>query len=408
MPLFDNEYGTDEYFDGDTFAFPTKLLIRGGRILPFHLRFPVHNALAVNSYSLFAEVMYKSKGAWVSKTVTSDAQYMDENLQEDSNVNAIEGVSEHVKWSDIGGMDNIKEEIKESIEYPYKFPDLYAKFGVRAPRGILLFGPPGCGKTLLARAVASELNAKFYNIRGSDIMSRWIGESEKGVKRLFEQAQKNKPSVIFIDEFEGFMMRRGANLSIEDGGGAAAYTRILNEFMSRLDGFDQSEGIILLAATNRPDLVDSSIMRPGRIDKLIYIPVPDAEGRKSIFKIHTRCKPLADDVDFDMLAKLTENFSGADIENVCREAAMVPLRKVIKKYTRAGVESTGRIDEHDRFDDDFDEGIKDAKITMQDFEEALDTVKPVIDLDVLYLNEEFNENIYNSYEEVEDSHGIYR
>ncbi len=196
--------------------------------------------------------------------------------------------------------------------------------GIRPPRGILLFGPPGCGKTLLAKAVATESEANFLSIKGPEVMSKWVGESEKAIRELFRKARQAAPAVVFIDEIDSIAPRRGMGY-----GDSRVTERVVSQLLTEMDGLERLEGVVVIAATNRPDILDPALLRPGRFDRLILVPPPDEKGRLEILKVHTRHMPLAPDVNLEELAKKTEGYSGADIEALCREAAMMALREDI-------------------------------------------------------------------------------
>ncbi|MCC6024835.1 MAG: CDC48 family AAA ATPase [Desulfurococcaceae archaeon] len=226
-----------------------------------------------------------------------------------------------VRWSDIGGLDDVKQELRESIEWPMKYPHVFEKMGIQPPKGILLFGPPGTGKTLLAKAVATESGANFIAIRGPEILSKWVGESEKAIRQIFRRARMVAPAIVFFDEIDSIASVRGSDPS-------GVIDRIVNQLLTELDGIQPLRRVTVIAATNRPDLLDPALLRPGRFDKLIYVPPPDLKARIEIFKVHTRKIPLEEDVNLEELARLTEGYTGADIAAVCREATMIALREV--------------------------------------------------------------------------------
>jgi transitional endoplasmic reticulum ATPase len=231
----------------------------------------------------------------------------------------------NVRWTDIGDYEDVKQELKEAVEWPIKHPDAFKRLGIRAPRGILLVGPPGCGKTLFARAVATESEANFISVKGPELLSKWVGESEKAVREIFRKARMAAPSVIFFDEIDAIAPMRGL-----DYGDSRVTERIISQLLTEMDGLVTLENVTVLAATNRPDILDPALLRPGRFDRIIYVPPPNQEARKEILKIHTRNMPLAEDVDLDELAKITEGYSGSDLEAVVREAAMIALRRNIE------------------------------------------------------------------------------
>ncbi|MFN4046440.1 MAG: AAA family ATPase, partial [Acidilobaceae archaeon] len=227
-----------------------------------------------------------------------------------------------VRWDDIGGLDNVKQELREAVEWPLKYPEVFEKMGVRPPKGILLYGPPGTGKTLLAKAVATESGANFIAVRGPEILSKWVGESEKAIRKIFERARQVAPAIIFFDEIDSIAPARGYRF---DSSGVT--DRIVNQMLTEMDGIVPLNKVVVIAATNRAELVDPALLRPGRFDRIIYVPPPDLKARKEIFKVHLKKAPLAGDVDIDRLAELTEGYTGADIEAVVREAVMLKLRE---------------------------------------------------------------------------------
>ena len=230
-----------------------------------------------------------------------------------------------VHWTDIGGLKDVKEDLIEAVEWPLKNPEVFKRMGIRPPKGILLYGPPGCGKTLLARAVATESEANFITIKGPEVFSKWVGESEKAIREVFRKARMAAPAVIFFDEFDSLVPRRG--MGYADSG---VSERVISQLLTEIDGIITLEDVVVIAATNRPDIVDPAVLRPGRFDRLIYVPEPDQEAILEIFKIYTKGMPLAKDVDLSQLVTMTKNYSGADIEALCREAALNALRKDIK------------------------------------------------------------------------------
>ena len=230
-----------------------------------------------------------------------------------------------VRWTDIGGLENVKEDLKEAVEWPLKNPEVFTRMGIHPPKGILLYGPPGCGKTLLARAVATESEANFITIKGPEVFSKWVGESEKAIREVFRKARMASPSVIFFDEFDSLVPGRG--MGYADSG---VTERVISQLLTEMDGLISLEDVVIIAATNRPDIVDPAILRPGRFDRLIYVPEPDKESRLKIFKIYTKNMPLAKDVDLSQLVIMTKQYSGADIEALCREAGLNALRNDMK------------------------------------------------------------------------------
>ncbi len=228
----------------------------------------------------------------------------------------------NVHWDDIGDLDHVKQQLKEMVEWPLKHPEMFSRMGIEPPKGILLFGPPGCGKTLLAKAVATESEANFIAVRGPEVLSKWVGESEKAIRKVFQKARQAAPCIIFFDEIDSIAPRRGMY-----GGESGVTERLVNQLLAEMDGIEKLKNVVVIAATNRPDILDPALLRPGRFDRIVYVPPPDKNGRLEIFKVHTKKMPLADDVDLEKLAEMTEGYTGADIEAVCREAALNALRE---------------------------------------------------------------------------------
>lgn len=227
-----------------------------------------------------------------------------------------------VKWNDIGGLESVKQELREIVEWPLKYPEIFAKVGVKPPKGVLLFGPPGSGKTLLAKAVATEGGANFIAVRGPEVLSKWVGESERAIREIFRKARQYSPAIVFFDEIDAIAYIRGTDI-----GSSRVGERIVSQLLTEMDGIADLQGVIVIAATNRPDMLDPALLRPGRFEKIIYVPPPDAKGRLEILLIHTRGVPLAEDVDIEELAKLTEGYTGADLAALVREASMIALRE---------------------------------------------------------------------------------
>jgi transitional endoplasmic reticulum ATPase len=230
----------------------------------------------------------------------------------------------NVRWDDVGGLDDAQLKLKEGVELPLRSPQSFKRMGIRPAKGFLLFGPPGTGKTLLAKAVAREAEANFVATKSSDLLSKWYGESEQQVSRLFERARQVAPTVIFIDEIDSLAPARGGGL-----GEPAVTERVVNTLLAEMDGLEDMQGVVVMGATNRPNLLDPALLRPGRFDELVYVPVPDLTGRRKILGIHTRKMPLADDVSLDDLAEKTERFTGADLEDLTRRAGLIALRQSI-------------------------------------------------------------------------------
>ena len=230
-----------------------------------------------------------------------------------------------VKWSDVGGLENIKQELKEAIEWPLKYPDVFKKANTNPPKGILLYGKPGTGKTLLAKAVANESGVNFISIKGPQLISRYVGESERGVRETFRTAKHAAPTILFFDEIDSIVPKRGSSST-----DAHVTERVISQFLTEMDGIEELKGVVVLAATNRLDLVDPAMLRSGRFDIIFELPAPDEKTREDIFKIHTGNKPLASDVDLPRLSKDTEGKTGSDIEFVCRKASMFAVREYIE------------------------------------------------------------------------------
>ncbi|ADI73914.1 AAA family ATPase, CDC48 subfamily [Methanohalobium evestigatum Z-7303] len=230
----------------------------------------------------------------------------------------------HINWDDIGGLDNAKQELSEAVEWPLKYPDLFKAVNTTPPRGVILYGPPGTGKTMLAKAVSGESEANFISIKGPELLSKYVGESERAIRETFRKAKQAAPTVIFIDEIDSIAPRRGKSND------SNVTERVVSQILTEMDGIEELKDVVVIAATNRLDIVDPALLRPGRFDRMVYVSIPEKESRKMIFNIHLEGKPLADNVDIEKLANITEGYSGADIEAICREAALLALREVIK------------------------------------------------------------------------------
>jgi len=254
-----------------------------------------------------------------------------------------------VNWADVGGLTEVKQELQEAVEWPIKKPEVFKRVGIRPPKGILLFGPPGCGKTMLAKAVATESEANFISIKGPELFSKWVGESEKAIREVFRKGRTAAPSIVFFDELDSVVPRRGMGF-----GDSGVSERVISQLLTEMDGIESLVNVVIIGATNRPDIIDQAILRPGRFDRLIYVPAPDHATRLNILKIHTRNMPLARDVDLEQIAHQAAGYSGADLEAVSREAGLISLRR----------------------------DIDTKSVTIEDFRDALERVRPSVTPDM--------------------------
>jgi len=272
-----------------------------------------------------------------------------------------------VKWEDVGGLEDVKRELQEAVEWPMKYPGLYDKLGHSMPRGILLHGPSGTGKTLLAKAVATQSEANFVSVRGPELLSKWVGESERGIREIFKRARQSAPCVVFFDEIDSIAPIRGA------GGETAVTERVVSQLLTELDGMENMHGVIVLAATNRADMIDPALLRPGRFDKIIQIPLPDKESRKSILKINAEKIPTISDendpnhINFEKLSELTDGLSGADTASIANTAVSLVIHEFLDKNPDVK---------------DIEKKDVDAKVTMKHFEEAVKKVREQKDLKI--------------------------
>ncbi|MFX1295536.1 MAG: CDC48 family AAA ATPase [Promethearchaeota archaeon] len=247
----------------------------------------------------------------------------------------------NVHWSDVGGLEEVKQELRETVEWPLKDPDSFKRLAIIPPKGVLLVGPPGCGKTLLARAIATESEANFIAIKGPEVLSKWVGESEKAIREVFRKARTAAPAIIFFDEIDAITPMRGMVY-----GDSGVTTRVISQLLTEMDGLEALRDVIVIAATNRPDIIDRALLRVGRFDRIIYVGGPDTRSRMKIFEIYTKNMPLADDVSIEHLVRITKNFAGGDIEGCCHEAALLALREdrsAQKVYQRHFEEAIKRI-----------------------------------------------------------------
>ncbi|MHB8546794.1 MAG: CDC48 family AAA ATPase [Nitrosotalea sp.] len=254
-----------------------------------------------------------------------------------------------VAWDDVGGLDSLKEEVREAVEWPMKHAEAFAYANIISPKGILMYGPPGTGKTLIAKAVASTTESNFISIKGPELLSKWVGESEKGIREVFRKARQAAPCIIFLDEIDSLAPSRGSG-----GSDSNVTERVVSQILTELDGLEELHNVVVIGATNRLDIVDAALLRPGRFDIIIEVPLPDKKGRENIFKIHTKKKPLAADLDFKKLVEQTDGYSGAEIESICNRAAMSAVRQYVAKKGK---------------------DVKTIKITQDDFQKAFEKVK---------------------------------
>ena len=291
-----------------------------------------------------------------------------------------------VSWEEIGGLAEVKKELMEAVEWPMKYPGLYDKLGHKMPRGILLHGPSGTGKTLMAKAVATESEANFVSVRGPELLSKWVGESERGIREIFKRARQSAPCVIFFDEIDSIAPIRGA------GGETAVTERVVSQLLTELDGMENMHGVVVLAATNRADMIDPALLRPGRFDKIIQIPLPDKDGRKMVMEIHSKDIPLADKngpdkIDFDKLAELTDGLSSADVASIANTAVSLVVHEHLDN---AAPDKNLSDDETKKLVDEIEKKAENAKVTMKHYEEAVRKVREQKDL-------KMNEKLVQSY-----------
>ncbi|MDA1197215.1 MAG: CDC48 family AAA ATPase [Nanoarchaeota archaeon] len=300
------------------------------------------------------DIKLKEGGAPIPKAVLEQLMISQEDFKEalksvrPSALREVHIERPTTKWTDVGGLLDVKQELKEAVEWPLKTPDAFTRLGVRPPRGILLYGAPGTGKTLLARAVAHESDANFISVKGPELLSKWVGESEKAVREIFKKARQTSPTIVFFDEIDSLAPRRGGSSE-----GSHVHETVVNQLLTEIDGLEEMQDVVVIAASNRPDIIDTALLRPGRFDRMILVTSPDEKTRKEVFKVHTAPMPL-NGVSLDILASKTEGYAGADIESVCREAAMLALRKDIRA----------------------------KEVTTEDFDNALLKVPPSITPDV--------------------------
>ncbi|MFB6136567.1 MAG: 26S protease regulatory subunit, partial [Halobacteriaceae archaeon] len=260
--------------------------------------------------------------------------------------------------------------LRETIQWPLDYPEVFEELDVDSAKGVLMYGPPGTGKTLLAKAVANESESNFISVKGPELLNKYVGESEKGVREIFSKARENAPTVVFFDEIDAIAGERGRNT-----GDSGVGERVVSQLLTELDGIEDLEDVVVVATSNRPDLIDSALLRPGRLDRHVHVPVPDEAARRAIFEVHTRTKPLADDVDLDYLAAETEGFVGADVEALVREATMNATREFINSVSPEEV----------------DESVGNVRVRAEHFEAALEEVGPSVDEEVRERYDEMEE-----------------
>jgi transitional endoplasmic reticulum ATPase len=286
-----------------------------------------------------------------------------------------------VTWADVGGLEGTKERLRETIQWPLDYPEVFEQMDVQSAKGVLLYGPPGTGKTLLAKAVANEAESNFISVKGPELLDKYVGESEKGVREIFSKARENAPTVVFFDEIDAIATERGQNT-----GESGVSERVVSQLLTELDGLETLEDVVVVATTNRPDLIDSALIRPGRLDRHVHVPVPDEAARRAILDVHTKHKPLADDVDLNEVASRTDGYVGADIEALAREASMNATREFINSVAP----------------DETHESVGNVRVTMEHFEEAMDEVVPSVTDETRDRYEEIEQRFRRSDVESED------
>ncbi|MBY8982494.1 MAG: CDC48 family AAA ATPase [Candidatus Lokiarchaeota archaeon] len=280
----------------------------------------------------------------------------------------------NVSWNQVGGLNELKQRLIEAVDWPLSHPNIFIRMGITPPKGILLYGPPGCGKTLIARAIATESKANFISIKGPELLSKWVGESEKAIREVFRKAKMAAPCIIFFDEFDSIAPSRGRYNS--DSG---VTEKVLSQFLTELDGLEIMKDIVVIAATNRPDILDTALIRPGRIDRILFVPPPNEEERLEILKIFSKDMPLATNVDLKGLVKMTEGFSGADLETWCREAAMRALR----------------------------ENLRARKVSIEHFKESIEEIHPTITPEIVKWYEDFGKKLKRKKIEKQKEEGLF-
>jgi transitional endoplasmic reticulum ATPase len=291
-----------------------------------------------------------------------------------------------VTWDDVGGLYDVKEELLEAVEWPLKFKKLFGRAHIKPPKGIFLYGPPGTGKTLLAKAIANESEANFISIKGPELLSKWVGESEKGIREVFRKARQAAPCIVFFDEIDAIAPVRGGEF-----GDSHVTERVISQLLTELDGLEELRGVVVIAASNRPDIVDPALIRPGRFDRLLYVPLPDYESRMQILKIHTQMMPLADDANVTALSKMTDGYTGADIASFASAAAMIAMKGHIAKYKQEAERESNVL-----------------AVNMNHFEQALKKIRPLSPQELSWYQrtaQEFGRNVVSSRRKREVSEG---
>merc|ERR1712012_601480 len=268
-----------------------------------------------------------------------------------------------VSWTDIGGLDNLKLKLRQAVEWPIKHPEVFTRMGITPPKGLLMYGPPGCSKTMIAKALANESGLNFLSIKGPELFSKWVGESERAVREVFRKARQVKPSIVFFDEIDAVGGSRGGG----GGGGGKVGDRVLAQLLTEMDGVESLTGVTVVAATNRPDMMDTALLRPGRLDRVVFVPLPDLDTRKKVLTVHTRKIPVSKDLNLEEIAIRTEGYSGAEIAAVCNEAALSAL----------------------------EENVNIDEVTEKHFEIALNNLKPRISKDLFKIYDKFQSDHHN-------------
>jgi transitional endoplasmic reticulum ATPase len=292
-------------------------------------------------------------------------------------------------WNDVGGLEKVKQELQETVQYPVEHPEKFLKFGMSPSRGVLFYGPPGCGKTLLAKAIANECQANFISIKGPELLTMWFGESEANVRDVFDKARAAAPCVMFFDELDSIAKARGG--SSGDAGGAG--DRVLNQILTEMDGMNAKKNVFVIGATNRPDQIDGALLRPGRLDQLIYIPLPDEASRLAVLKSTLRKSPVSTEIDLTHIAKATHGFSGADLTEICQRACKLAIRENIEADIRKERERKERGDEEAMEEDDEDAV---PELTRAHFEEAMKFARRSVQDSDIRRYEMFAQNLQNS------------